>query len=81
MERPETRHADGVEEPEMILFIILAALAFVLFFMAGYAIGQRSANKAIRHERELVVNLQAQNDGLQSRMLTMLDETIKGGQK
>lgn len=65
----------------MILFIILAALAFVLFFMAGYVFGQRTANDAIRHERELVVNLQAQNDCLQSRMLTMLDETIKGVQK
>lgn len=62
----------------MILFIILAALAFVLFFIMGYAIGQNSANESIRHERELVVNLQAQNDCLQSRMLTMLDETIKG---
>lgn len=63
----------------MIFSIILAALAFVLFFMAGYAIGQRSANESIKRERELVVNLQAQNDGLQIRMLTMLDETIKGG--
>lgn len=81
MERPETRHADDDKEPEMILFIILAALVFVLFFIMGYAIGQNSANESIRHERDLVVNLQAQNDGLQSRMLTMLDETIKGGQK
>lgn len=64
----------------MILFIILAALAFVLFFIMGYAFGQNSANESIRHERELVVNLQAQNDGLQSRMLTMIDETIKGVQ-
>lgn len=65
----------------MILSIILAALVLVLFFMAGYAIGQRSSNESIKRERELVVNLQAQNDGLQSRMLTMLDETIKGGNR
>lgn len=63
----------------MILSIILAALAFVLFFIAGYAIGQQSANDAIQRERELIIDLQAQNDGLQTRMLTMLDETIKGG--
>lgn len=62
----------------MILTIILAVIIMALF-PVGYILGQRSANDAIQRERDLVVDLQAQNDGLQTRMLTMLDETIKGG--
>jgi hypothetical protein len=62
--------------PTIILSVIVMAL-----FPVGYILGQRSANDAIQRERDLVIDLQAQNDGLQSRMLTMLDETIKGGQK
>ena len=64
----------------MILIIVLSVVILALF-PAGYILGQRSANEAIRHERSMIVDLQAQNDGLQTRMLTMLDETIKGGQK
>ena len=64
----------------MIPIIILSVFILALF-PAGYILGQRSANEAIKHERSMVIDLQAQNDGLQTRMLTMLDETIKGGQK
>ena len=64
----------------MTLTIILAVFILALF-PVGYILGQRSANDAIQRERDLVIDLQAQNDGLQTRMLTMLDETIKGGQK
>jgi hypothetical protein len=62
--------------PTIILSVIVMAL-----FPVGYILGQRSANDAIQRERDLVIDLQAQNDGLQTRMLTMLDETIKGDQK
>lgn len=62
--------------PTIILSVIIMAL-----FPVGYILGQRSANDAIQRERDLVIDLQAQNDGLQTRMLAMLDETIKGGQK
>ena len=61
----------------MILTIILSVIVMALF-PVGYILGQRSANDAIQRERDLVIDLQAQNDGLQTRMLTMLDETIKG---
>ena len=64
----------------MILIIILSVFILALF-PAGYILGQQSANDAIKHERSMVIDLQAQNDGLQTRMLTMLDETIKGGQR
>ena len=64
----------------MTLTIILAVFILALF-PVGYILGQRSANDAIQRERDMVIDLQAQNDGLQTRMLTMLDETIKGGQK
>mgnify|MGYP000922334330 FL=1 len=62
----------------MTLTIILAVFILALF-PVGYILGQRSANDAIQRERDLVIDLQAQNDGLQTRVLTMLDETIKGG--
>ena len=62
----------------MTLTIILAVFILALF-PVGYILGQRSANDAIQRERDLVIDLQSQNDGLQTRMLTMLDETIKGG--
>jgi hypothetical protein len=62
----------------MTLTIILAVIVMALF-PVGYILGQRSANDAIQRERDLIIDLQAQNDGLQTRMLTMLDETIKGG--
>lgn len=60
------------------LFTILSVLVVPAAFLIGLFAGQRNANATIEHERSLVVNLQAQNDGLQTRMLTMLDETIKG---
>ena len=62
----------------MIPIIILSVFILALF-PAGHILGARSANDAIKHERSMVVDLQAQNDGLQSRMLTMLDETVRGG--
>jgi cell division protein FtsB len=62
------------------LTIILSVL-FSALFPLGYILGQRSANDAIQRERDLAIDLQAQNDGLLCRMLTMLDETIKGGQR
>ena len=66
------------------LLFTLSGIVFAIgaiLFPVGYILGQRSANDAIQRERDLVIDLQAQNDGLQTRMLTMLDETIKGGQK
>ena len=62
----------------MTLTIILSVFILALF-PVGYILGQRQANDAIQRERDLVIDLQSQNDGLQTRMLTMLDETIKGG--
>ena len=62
-----------------ILLLILAGVFIAALPIIGYILGQRAANEAIMRERELIVNLQAQNDGLQSRMLSLLDETIKGG--
>lgn len=68
----------------MALLFTLSGIVFAIgaiLFPLGYILGSRSANDAIQRERELVIDLQAQNDGLQTRMLTMLDEIIKGGQK
>ena len=65
----------------MTVTIIILSVFILALFPAGYILGARSANDAIKHERSMVVDLQAQNDGLQTRMLTMLDDTIKGGQR
>jgi hypothetical protein len=62
----------------MILTIILSVVIMALF-PAGYILGSKSTEAEIRRLHDYNVDLQAQNDGLQTRMLTMLDETIKGG--
>ena len=78
------READGQGRDgrqSVTVTIIILSVVILALFPLGYILGSRSANDAIKHERSMVVNLQAQNDGLQTRMLTMLDETIRGGAK
>ena len=59
--------------------IILLSFGIPAALLIGYSLGKLGANAAIEHERSLVVNLQAQNDCLQTKMLAILEKQLDGG--
>lgn len=63
----------------MIGTILSIFILSVAVFIAGICVGESSANKQLREQRELTEYLQAQNTGLQMKLQTIMDEKIKEG--